>query len=508
MSAFKPPSGRKSRGSETETQTSAFSVPQPEPIVKRQSSFSGGSRRASESGRGTPKTGVRPVNRVMEQFNREIGSASAGRRGLIVANIQSELESMRENVSEKLKMERKKLSNMKTKPKTPLININKQEKIIKNYENRLRKHDNAMKTVLGQKGERRNSESVQTKSTEEPPKISTKQRTNVLKPKAVRTQANFLSELKRVTGKLNRSRETVVETQAPPQKTSPAKKQKSPKKTTTSTQTLPQSTKKSVSTQKPKTPNNTSTSTTTRRQLFTEASNNNSTFKTPNQPTPNPTQPPSIKRQHNESKKRGSEEHAKKRRERWEREGPPAIRKALEPIFNKMAKSPKTPPGITKTNLERLFQPFKQPVTVTVAPTISVKGGSVQATGGSAKQGIVMLASNATKKKKKTPPPKPQYLKTPGTIRREKEKARSIAVRKQVVASMRTPTKGQRKTHVIQLIDRVLRKMKAPKDTEKKLIKLYESLSEKQIKSLFGGRSPEFVKKTLKKQVEYLKKKR
>ena len=162
---------------------------------------------------------------------------------------------------------------------------------------------------------------------------------------------------------------------------------------------------------------------------------------------------------------------------------------------------PTTPPGITKTNLERLFQPFKQPVTVTVAPTISVKGGS-------AKQGIVMLASNATKKKKKTPPPKPQYLKTPGTIRREKEKARSIAVRKQIVASMRTPTKGQRKTHVIQLIDRVLRKMKAPKDTEKKLIKLYESLSEKQIKSLFGGRSPEFVKNTLKKQVGYLEKKK
>ena len=147
-------------------------------------------------------------------------------------------------------------------------------------------------------------------------------------------------------------------------------------------------------------------------------------------------------------------------------------------------------------------------MTVTVAPTISVKGGSAKATGGSAKQGIVMLASNATKKKKKTPPPKPQYLKTPGTIRREKEKARSISVRKQLVASMRTPTKGQRKTHVIQLIDRVLRKMKAPKDTEKKLIKLYESLSEKQIKSLFGGRSPEFVKNTLKKQIGYLEKKK
>ena len=186
-----------------------------------------------------------------------------------------------------------------------------------------------------------------------------------------------------------------------------------------------------------------------------------------------------------------------------------SVNKILKAITERNAKAPTTPPGITKTNLERLLQPFKQPVTVTVAPTISVKGGSVQATGGSAKQGIMMLKSNTMqKKKKKTPPPKPQYLKTPGTIRREKEKARSIATRKQLIASMRTPTKGQRKTHVIQMIDRVLRRMKAPKDVEKKLIKVYEALSEKQIKSLFGGRSPEFVKKTLKKQVEYLKKKR
>ncbi len=229
---------------------------------------------------------------------------------------------------------------------------------------------------------------------------------------------------------------------------------------------------------------------------------------TPNQPIQKLNEPPSIKKEHREAKKRGSENLAEERRKRREREGSPAVRKALEPLLNQLAKQKNTPPGITKTNLERLFQPFKQPVTVTVAPTISVKGGSAKATGGSAKQGIVMLASNATKKKKKTPPPKPQYLKTPGTIRREKEKARSISVRKQIVASMRTPTKGQRKTHVIQLIDRVLRKMKAPKDTEKKLIKLYESLSEKQIKSLFGGRSPEFVKNTLKKQIGYLEKKK
>ena len=244
----------------------------------------------------------------------------------------------------------------------------------------------------------------------------------------------------------------------------------------------------------------TGTQTQTNFQSKQNTSNNNENTRTPTGQGTKTNGPPSIKNQHRDAKKRGSEKLAEERKKRWE-EVAPAAKRPLEPIFNQIAKQKNTPPGITKTNLERLFQPFKQPVTVTVAPTISVKGGS-------AKQGIVMLESNATKKKKKTPPPKPQYLKTPGTIRREKEKARSISVRKQIVTSMRTPTKGQRKTHVIQLIDRVLRKMKAPKDTEKKLIKLYESLSEKQIKSLFGGRSPEFVKNTLKKQIGYLEKKK
>ena len=244
----------------------------------------------------------------------------------------------------------------------------------------------------------------------------------------------------------------------------------------------------------------TGTQTQTNFQSKQNTSNNNENTRTPTGQGTKTNGPPSIKNQHRDAKKRGSEKLAEERKKRWE-EVAPAAKRSFEPLFNQLAKQKNTPPGITKTNLERLFQPFKQPVTVTVAPTISVKGGS-------AKQGIVMLASNATKKKKKTPPPKPQYLKTPGTIRREKEKARSISVRKQIVTSMRTPTKGQRKTHVIQLIDRVLRKMKAPKDTEKKLIKLYESLSEKQIKSLFGGRSPEFVKNTLKKQIGYLEKKK
>lgn len=481
MSARLPPSGRTSRGSVTKTQTSAFSAPQEERGVGRSTSFTGESSGRLSEGRKTPTTGVRSVNKVMEQLNREIGSAPAGRQGLIVASAQADLEYMRENVSEKLKTARNKLENMKKKPKTQIKNMDKQEKIIKNHENRLRKYNNAVNKVLG-KREQPNSKRTQptlkrTKSTEEPPTITNKQRENAPKPTPVKPKpTNFLTS------------------QTPTEKSNGASNQNTQRPIRRPVR------RELFSGTRTSTNNSTGAPAQTNFQSKQNTSNNNENTRTPNRPIPKRNEPPSIKNQHREAKNQGARERAEERKKRWE-EVPPAAKRSLEPIINQLANQKNTPPGITKTNLERLFQPFKQPVTVTVAPTISVKGGS-------AKQGIVMLESNATKKKKKTPPPKPQYLKTPGTIRREKEKARSIAVRKQIVASMRTPTKGQRKTHVIQLIDRVLRKMKAPKDTEKKLIKLYESLSEKQIKSLFGGRSPEFVKNTLKKQIGYLEKKK
>ena len=72
----------------------------------------------------------------------------------------------------------------------------------------------------------------------------------------------------------------------------------------------------------------------------------------------------------------------------------------------------------------------------------------------------------------------------------------------------RTPTSGQRKKHVIELIDRVLRRMKVRKDIEKKLMSFYEALSERYIKNMFGGRTKEEVKAILKKQVSYFSKKR
>ena len=180
-------------------------------------------------------------------------------------------------------------------------------------------------------------------------------------------------------------------------------------------------------------------------------------------------------------------------------------------MFNQIAKQKNTPPGITKTNIERLLQPFKQPVTVTVAPTISVKGGS----GGSLKQTQIQYKSPVDKKKKKPL----KFTRGPATVRKQESakfrneiisKLRSpvAAKRREALYSLRTPTTGQRKKHVIELIDRVLRRMKVRADVEKKLIKFYESLSERHIKQLFGGRTKEGVKTILKKQVDYFSKKR
>ena len=176
------------------------------------------------------------------------------------------------------------------------------------------------------------------------------------------------------------------------------------------------------------------------------------------------------------------------------------------------------PPGITKTNIERLLQPFKQPVSVKFAPTISVeggKGGSAKATGGSLKQVQIQHKSPTDKKKKKPL----KLTRGPATARKQESakfrnaiisKLRSpvAAKRREALYSLRTPTTGQRKKHVIELIDRVLRRMKVRADVEKKLIKFYESLSERHIKQLFGGRTKEEVKTILKKQVDYFSKKR
>jgi hypothetical protein len=531
MSSSKPPIGRTSR-SEVRT-ISSLSESNREPTVRRQSSFSGNSRRLSESetGRTTPTTGVRAVNRVMEIFNKDISSSPVGRHGLIVGNTQSELESMRENVNERLAIARKKLSNMKKKPKTALSNINKQREIIKGYEYKLREHNNAIQKVLGRKRGRRESHSVKkpqlkrTKSTEEPPTINTQPRKNVPRPTPVKKNVNFLSQLKRVTGEINRSKETVVETQAPPKNT-PVKP---PKTKNQETQTNFLSNIKMGTTVRRRlryptgsgiqTPTQTTTSKQTEFKTPTQTTTSKQTeFKTPTQTAPPTTKtttfipttpttkttkinkPPSIKEQYYKAKLEGTIKASKNRNERRKREGTPRARRSLEPIFNKMAKSPKTPPEITKSNLQQFLAPFKQPISIQFAPSIKATGG----TGGNAT--VIQIKNKKNDDKKKKPIKKFNILADPTSAYRKSVVA---SKRKEIVTKLRTPTVGQRKKHVIELIDKELRLMKVPKDIERKMISLYSKvLSEKQIKQLFGGRSTGDVKKILKKQVDYFKKKK
>ena len=237
--------------------------------------------------------------------------------------------------------------------------------------------------------------------------------------------------------------------------------------------------RENASTRKP-TPNQTTTSTPT----------------TPNNQTTTTNKPPSIKERHREAKKQGAKTRSNERRERWKREGTPRARRSLEPIFNKMAKSPKTPPGITKSNLQQFLAPFKQPISIQFAPSIKATGGNAT---------VTQIKTNKDDKKKKTPK-KFNILADPASAYRKSVVA---SKRKEIMPKLRTPTVGQRKKHVIQLIDKELRLMKVPKDIERKIIAMYsKALSEKQIKQLFGGRSAADVKKILKKQVDYFKKKK
>jgi hypothetical protein len=476
--------------------------------VRRQSSFSGGGRRLSESdtGRTTNTTGDRTVNMVMETFNRDISSSPIGRHGIIVANTQSQLDSMRENINKKLANAREKLSNMKNKPKTALSNINKQNEIIKGYEYRLRKHNNAIqkvKKVLGKKRGRYESSSVntaelkRTKSTEEPlttsstpPTITTTPPEGAQRP----TPLNFISQLKGATGKINRSRETVVETQAPPKNTQTQTKktqtqtkntqstdkktqtqtkntQSTDKKTQTSTKKTKKSTKK---TKKP--PKTTTTSTQTSSPKTTTTSTQTSSPKKTPSPKPTTIQPLVTNQ---------------------------SVNKIVKAITERDAKVPTTPPGVTKTNLQKFLVPFKQPVSIKFAPSIRATGGT-GGTGGNAT--IIQTKNKKNDDKKKKPIKKFNILADPASAYRKSVVA---SKRKEIMSKLRTPTVGQRKKHVIQLIDKELRKMKVPKDIERKIIAMYsKALSEKQIKQLFGGRSAADVKKILKKQVDYFKKKK
>lgn len=627
MSAFKPPSGRASR-SEVRTlssasESNAMGTSQP----KRQNSFSGRSRRLSNSGRETPVTGERNVNRIMGNLNLSIKTASAGRMGLLIGSAQSDLEALQNEAKDKVTKETKKLKNMESRGKTPLININKQKTRVKRAEKKLTEVESAIEQVMESKTPKRrrnnnttvkpikrtkSAEGVVTPSkftnkpkppsaTRKPsprkpssrrfvvPKFTSQQiQPNVERRLVASQQArNMLTFLRNVASRKpridpvnnnnGRSKQTPVVPPAPPVPKSkvtkggppstppppPKKNGKKPKpkpsrnnvianlkrtlaarkrgkenvvetitKNNKSRNSMNGS-KPSSSKPKPKaaralfskqgeSQNPPSTQPVTEPQNRRNASNTNSEnvqSGTQTPPTyPQPTQAPPQTGKHRDAKRQGAEERAKERQKRWE-EVPPAVKKALEPEFNRIAKQKNTPPGITKTNIERLLQPFKQPVSVKFAPTISVKGGSAKATTGDSSQQtqIQYKTKPKTPDNKKKKPLK--LVRSPETMRKEKSaafrkeilsKLRSpvAAKRREALYSLRTPTTGQRKKHVIELIDRVLRRMKVRKDVENKLIKFYESLSERHIKQLFGGRTREEVRSIIKKQVAYFSKKR
>src|SRR5210317_156118 len=636
-SAFKPPSGRSSR---SEVRTSESPPRGNTGGEEGTNPFSGRARRLSESetGRITPTTGTRNINRIMGEYNTRIAQTPVGMRGPIMANTQAQLDEKEKEAKNSLNSEIKKMKILKSRGKTPVIEINKQQKRVNRAQSRLEEIEGAITTVLRANRKRKPNDTSpktlkRTKSTEgvpvtpPPPRITSKppagttkpeprkssggtkslkktnQRTTPTKTRSSRSfvvpkftsqqiqpnaerrlvasqqarnmltflrnmasrkpridpvnnnngrsnqskkptpktkSVNFLTQLKNATGKVNRSKEIVVESQAPT-RTNSQSKQKTPKPPPV----VPPTPSKKNNTSR----NSMNDSTAVRRSLaskFEEAAKQNSSKTNSNQvranpqtekvktPTTNskevqtnfqtpptkspPTTAPSIKNKHREAKNQGSKNLAEERKKLWEQEGPPAIQKALEPLFNKMTKQKNTPPGITKTNIERLLQPFKQPVTVTVAPTISVKGGSAKATGGSSEQRQVQYkAKPKTPNDKKKKPLK--LIKDPENVRKQNSakfrkeiisRLRSpvVAKRREALYNLRTPTSGQRKKHVIELIDRVLRRMKVRRDVEKKLIKFYESLSERHIKQLFGGRTKEGVRVILKKQVDYFSKKR
>jgi len=442
MRSSKPPIWRKSGDSVTQTQTSAFSAHNKNERNRSSTSVIGITRRLSEGDlrRKTPPTGIRTVNVIVGKANRYMASAPAGRHGLVVASLQSDLESERAGMIESLEKEREKLSEMETKPKTALSNINKQKEKIKTLENKIREHNNASKLALGSL---------------RPPTITTKPHKNVPKPTVYRSlPTNLLSQV------------SPKNTQSTDKKT-----QTSTKKTQTSTKKTKKQTKK---TQKP--PKTTTTSTQTSSPKTTTTSTQTSSPKKTPSPKPTTIQPLVTNR---------------------------SVNKIVKAITERDAKVPTTPPGVTKTNLQKFLVPFKQPVSIKFAPSIRATGGTGGA-GGNAT--IIQTKNKKNDDKKKKPIKKFNILADPASAYRKSVVA---SKRKEIMSKLRTPTVGQRKKHVIQLIDKELRKMKVPKDIERKMISLYSKvLSEKQIKQLFGGRSAADVKKILKKQVDYFKKKK
>ena len=543
MSAFRPPSGPAGRGSRTETPMSVSSASESNRRERRKS-FSGPSKRMSE-GRHTPMTGVPVVNKIIGEFEQKYEQTPRGGRPMLIANIQSQLNNHESEIQNALDKAQTALKDLKSKPKSLVSDIKMQQNKVKLMKEKLYRAKNASKqwtSVLAKRGGRSGNEPIlkRTKSTDNPPfilpgpsprknlKKPTPQKGKSILPRLVEEpKMSLKNALEQRFKQVKIGKETVIETKA----SSPtdahfnlmSKAAKATKVANTEpstpigakiSPTIPRDTKM-MHTQAKTKPKPISVS-----NVATEAANairnrgigTENHFKrmseaaksvgVKNDRTPPRIEPRRVRRQ---LFKNFEDEYEKTRQLIKTTKKQSNVERKLElkdyitkADFNKLMKKldkPGTPvkQQLTKNNIAELIKPLLAKKQVKFSLFGSLGDLDKKKILTRKPESIAKAFANKFKKEFV------QRMKTP------RSKPRS-----QVKTSVytRTPTTGQRKKHVIELIDRVLKRMKVPKDLEKRVIEFYEALSEKYIKQTFGGKTKEDVKTIIKNQVEYLSKKR
>lgn len=479
MSAFRPIG----KGSRTQASMS-LSRPSEANAKELRESFSGPSHRMSR-GRTTPTTGVPAVNRIIGNMEIEINKAPVGQRPMVIANAQARLNDQEMMIKESLEKSGQKLKDLKSNPKTSTFDIEKQETIIKQFRNRLRDTKTASKILSTTLGKRTSDaylpkQSIKrTKSTNNVPSI--------IKPTPERIKGKSVSST--VVGQAtNNASENTSTYETPPRGG-----------------TIVKRTAESISRET--------------KMRHAQAKRRN---------------PPSVAEVADEAAqdiKTGNENHFKKMSDAAKgKKSPRAKRRLFNNEYEKTKQLIKTTKKqanierklelknyITKADFDKLMEkidkprtPIKQQLTKdNVADMLKPLFDKKQIK-------FSLFDSLGGLNKKKLLARKPESVAKAVANKFRKEFIDRIQTKPGVKPATklktgvytRTPTPGQRKKHVIELISRVLKRMKIPSDLEKRVINFYEALSEKYIKQTFGGKTREDVKKIISEQVEFLKKKK
>lgn len=481
MSAFRPPVKY------NRSQTSASLSPPDEKNQKEsRKSFSGTSRRISR-GRLTPTTGLPVVNRIIGNMQLEIDKAPVGQRPMVIANAQAKLNDQELMIKESIEKYTKRLEDLKLNPKTSQFDIEKQENVIKIFRNKLRDTRNASKTLLSTLGKKRTIEDVpepsikRTKSTNN---VTIRQ--NIIKPIPERARGKYTS-----TGSDHKAKNTPkfvpIDTGSPPNR------EPIPKRTIES---ISRETKTHHAQAKRQIPPSIS-------EVAIEAAQD---IKTRNDNH--------FKKMSNAVKEKRSP-RVKRRLFNTDYEKTKQLIKTTKKQTN-IERKLELKNYITKADFNKLMEKIDKPrtpvkqqltkenVTDMLKPLFDKKQTKFS-----------LFGSLGDLDKKKLFARRPESIAKAVANKFRKEFIERIQTKPGVKPTTklktgvytRTPTSGQRKKHVIELISRVLKRMKLPSDLEKRVINFYEALSEKYIKQTFGGKTREDVKKIISEQVEFLKNK-